>query len=162
MLLLLYIPQLFGISIEVYFFLIIISLPIFFFWKWLFKKLIPAFRTRIILTWITTIIITPIIYVGIVFLVFSIIESYPKNDFDRKQWLSDKDERYELTDDIINRRLLIGKSKDQVLEILGDENNSNTDNWGYYIGFKPEIGNIDPNSLHIDFKNNRAINVSVH
>ena len=160
--LLLYIPQLFGISIEVYFFLIIISLPVFFFWKWLFKKLIPAFRTRIILTWITTIVITPIIYVGIVFLVFFIIESYPKNDFDRKLWLSDKDERYELTDDIINKKTLIGKSKDQVLEILGDENNSNTDNWSYYIGFKPEIGNIDPNSLRIDFKNNRVVNVWVH
>jgi hypothetical protein len=160
---LLHIPVIAGLSLEVYFIVIILGIPVYFFCQWLCKKLLKENKTRKTVTWIATIIATPIVYFGLVVLFFFSSEYYPKHDFDRKEWLVNKDQRYEYSDDIIESKMLIGKTKDEVRKILGDVGNSNNENeWHYELGYRPEIGNIDPDTLVIEFKNGRVSNVEQH
>ncbi len=161
---LLFIPTLFGLSIEVYFILIILGIPTFFFWRWLFKKYIRVDSTRKISIWIATIILTPLIYVGIVMFIIFCISYYPSHGFDRQKWLTDKEKRYELSEDLIKSKILIGKSKAEVRQLLGDEtdNQDKFDIWDFGLGYRPELFNIDPDYLQIEFKNNKVLNVEQH
>jgi hypothetical protein len=92
-----------------------------------------------------------------------IINYYPHRDFNKQQWLKNKETRYEYSKDIIESNILIGKTKAQVISILGDAGNLNTDDtWYYGLGYKPELFNIDPSSLAINFKNGKVVNVEQH
>jgi hypothetical protein len=155
------IPELFGIGLDAYGIMVAISLPVFLLWCWLLKRSIKSIIKRRVITLLITIFTTPLIYMGIIVVWLFCVESYPKNNFNRKQWLADKEKRYELSDDIIQGKLLIGMTKKQVKNLLGDEheNYGDDNDWGYYLGFKPELGNIDPASLHIEFKDGKVENV---
>lgn len=120
-------------------------------------------RTKIFVTWIATIVSTPILYGGIILLFFQVMNYYPKRDFDKSAWLKNKDVRYEYSDDIIDSKMLIGKSKNEVRKILGDVGNAEDSNdWFYDLGFRPELLNIDPDSMEITFKNNKVVDVVQH
>jgi hypothetical protein len=161
---LLFIPTIFGFDIELYIILIILGIPTFYFWRWLLKKFISVSKTRKIWTWIATIIFTPIIYVGIVLLIFFRMEYYPNKSFDKQTWLQDTHKRYELSKDIIESKMLIGKTKSEVRQLLGDDagNKDSFDTWYYGLGIRPEFGNIDDSYLLIEFKNDKVINVEQH
>ncbi len=149
----LFLTQIFGISTEVYVIIILLALPIFFIWStW---SLIVLPRWQII--WSLTIVTAPIFYVVIVLIFFYISEYYPNKNFDQKQWFANKDERYEYSENIIESKILVGKTKTQVRQILGDEGNNDKDNdWYYDLGFRPEFANIDPDNLEITFKNGKV------
>jgi amino acid transporter len=160
---LLYIPELFGVSIEVYFIIFILAFPTFFIWRWIFRKYIEEKKKQNIATWTATIIVTPIIYVGLVMLWICSISYYPSNNFDKQKWFSDKEKRYELSEDIIESKMLIGKTKAEVKQILGDgENIENNDLWNYYLGYRPQLFGIDSDVLDIEFKDGKVIKVSQH
>lgn len=143
--------------------MIILAIPIFLLWRWLFKKFIATKLKRRIITWLVTIVSTPIIYGTIALLIILSIEYYPKRDFDKKQWLTDKDKRYELSEDMIDSKMLIGKTKSEIKSLLGDEGNKVGDNeWYYNLGFRPELTGIDPDNLEIDFKNGKVVSVEQH
>src|SRR4030095_168385 len=121
---LLYIPSILGMSVEVYFFLLILGVPTFFVWRWFLKKFIINNRTRKIATWTATIIATPLIYSGIIMLWLFSMSYYPTHDFDKEKWSANKEKRYELSGDNIESKMLIGKTKSEVRQILGDEGNT--------------------------------------
>ena len=147
-------------SIEVPFIIILLAIPLYFFWRWLLKKFIKNERNRKIATWVITICSAPILYVLLIILWIFIISYYPSYDFNKKEWLADKETRYELSEDIIESQILIGKTKQQVREILGNDENKEEDNyWQYYLGFKPTLFAIDPDILRVEFKNGKVINV---
>lgn len=151
-----------GSSI-VLFILLVFGAPTFFIWHWLLKKSIKAEKKRKIATWTATLITTPIICIGIIMLLFSGISYHPTHDFDKEKWFADKETRYELSEDIIESKMLIGKTKSEVRQILGDENHSDqSDYWGYYLGFRPGLFNIDPDVLDIHFKDGKVIRVGQH
>jgi hypothetical protein len=157
----LYIPEILGISIEVYFILILLGIPTFFFWRWLFKKYIQADKTRKIAVWVATIILTPVIYISIVMLYVFSVSYYPTHDFDKRRWLTDEDNRYELSDDLIKSKMLIGKTKNEVRLLLGNEteNQDSVNTWYYGLGYRPGLFNIDPSYLEIEFQNNKVLDV---
>jgi hypothetical protein len=158
------IPVIFGLSIEVYFILIALGIPTFFFWRWLFKKYIRVDKTRKIWTWLATILLTPCIYIGIILLWIFSVSYYPNRDFDKQKWFDDKDKRYELSKDIIGSKMLIGKSKVQVRQLLGDEadNKDSLNVWTFGLGIRPELFNIDDSYLQVEFDNEKVINVEQH
>jgi hypothetical protein len=157
------IPVLFGVSIEVYFILIILGIPTFFIWSWIFKKYIRVDRTRKIWTWAATILLTPCIYVGLIMLWVFSVSYYPNHDFEKQKWVNDKDKRYELSKDIIESKMLIGKSKAQVRQILGDEDNYDSLNtWTFGLGIRPELFNIDDSYLQVEFDSGKVVNVEQH
>jgi hypothetical protein len=143
--------------------LVILAGPIFFIWKWVFKKFVKIEKLSEIATWVVTIIAVPLIYIGIINLWFYSMSYYPKQKFIKEKWFSDKEKRYELSQDLIKSQKLIGKTKAQVYQLLGDEGNSDSsDYWTYYLGFRPAFANIDVDLLDIEFKNGVVINVSQH
>jgi len=157
---LLYIPTLFGISVDTYFIFIILGIPTYYLFRWLLKKFIKVDKTRISATWTATIIATPIIYFGIILLWLLSISYYPSHDFDKEKWSKDKETRYELSNNLIESKMLIGKTKSEVRQLLGDEGNNNESNhWNYYLGFRPGFPNMDPDVLDIEFKEGKVFNV---
>ncbi len=164
MIILLDIPVFFGVSIEVYFILIVLIIPTFFMWRRLLKKYIKVDKTRKIAILAATIIVTPLIYVGLILLWIFSISYYPNRDFDKKKWVSDKDKRYELSKDIVASKMLIGKTKSQVRQILGDEgdNKDSFNVWTFGLGVRPELLNIDDSYLQIEFDSNKVVNVEQH
>jgi hypothetical protein len=97
-----------------------IAIPTFFSLRWILKKATKADSlTRNRLTWAGTIIVTPMIYVGIVIIALFHESYYPTSDFNESTWRADKDKRYEMTADLIKSEILIGKTKDEVQKILG-------------------------------------------
>jgi hypothetical protein len=126
---LLEIPVIFGLSIEVYFILIIIAGTTFFFWRWLLRKIIKDGQKRKIFTWFATIIFTPIIYEGLIMLLLFGITYTPSRDFDKSQWLTDKEGRFQMASDIIDSKMLIAKDTNQVKQILGEPSLGSGSNW---------------------------------
>ena len=151
--------SIFGSGIEVYFILIILGLPLYFLFRTFFKRLVKNVRIRIVLTWTTTIILSFILYAAIISILFWPDSYYPDRRFDKAKWGTNKDERYEYSKNIIESRILIGKTRSQVKKLLGIANQSGSDSWVYILGFKPGIGFIDPSALEIDFKNGKVIKV---
>jgi hypothetical protein len=163
MMTLLYIPTILGVSIEVYFILFVLCFPTFIFWRWLLKKFIKIDRTRKIVSWVATLIATPLIYIGIIVLLFFSMSYYPTHDFDKEKWFTDKEKRYEMSDDIIESNMLIGKTKAEIQQILGDgDNSAQSDDWYYDLGYRPGFANIDPDVLYIEFRNCKVIRVEQH
>lgn len=161
MMTLIYIPELFGISIAGYFIMLVIAIPIFFFWRWLLKKIIKADRIRIIATWLTTLILTPLIYVALIGLFFSILIHEPSKDFDKSQWFADKEERYQMADDIINNKMLNGKDTTQLKQIIGDPTSrgDSTQKWTYDLGMGGGGLGFMFHYLIISFDKDRVVSV---
>ena len=160
---LLLIPEFFGISLDVYIILLFLGIPTFFFWRWIFKKFIKNGRTRMIYTWLATVIVSPIIYLGVCLVIFLVWTYYPNREFDSKRWSNYPERRYELSKDIITNKALIGKKKADVIRLLGIGENKFEDNdWYYELGYRPDLFNIDPSMLEIDFKDEKVIEVKQH
>lgn len=160
---LLHIPAIFGVDIEVYILLILLCIPVFFIWRWILKKFIEDNKRRTITTWIVTIITTPFVYAGMIVLILLAMSYYPTHRFNKAEWLENPKKRYQLSDDIINSNVLIGKTKAEVKQMLGDEGNPDeSDHWTYYLGYKPGFISIDPDVLDIDFKDGKVVKVGQH
>ena len=150
-----------GFFIMLLIVLIILGLPLFFIWRRLFKKFIKTKRKRVILICCATAISTPLVLAGICSFLFFWEFHYPKLDFNRQKWIDNKDERYEFAEDIINSKMLIGKTKTDVEKLLGNDHFKEDDNdWFYDLGFTP--GSIDPDSIEIEFKNGKVESVLRH
>jgi hypothetical protein len=68
-----------------------------------------------------------------------------------------------MSNDIIKSNLLIGKTKKDVIELLGDDFYSYDENHiAYDLGFVPGLLNIDPDVRDIYFENGRVIKVGQH
>lgn len=116
---LLYIPEFFGVSIEVYILLVLLAVPVFFVFKKFFSKRLQKSKARALAPWIATFLLVPALYVAMVLLVLWRISYTPSRDFDKALWLSDREGRYQMAGDIINNRLLMGRDSNGVKELLG-------------------------------------------
>ncbi|MES2112691.1 MAG: hypothetical protein V4577_28310 [Bacteroidota bacterium] len=150
-------------GIEVFIITGILGIPVFFLWKRAFSKSRIRQIAKYFWVAILTLITSSLLYVGIIVAFFAIEQYYPDRQFDAKGWQQRKDERYEYSEDIIESKMLIGKSKGQVRKLLADESNADsTDSWTYGLGFRPEYFNIDPDWLEVIFKKGRVIKVIQH
>jgi len=90
------------------------------------------------------------------------MEYYPNRDFNQKAWMADTDKRYEYSRDLIKSKLLIGKTRPQVEQLLGKNDDTSKTELYYYIGFRPELGGIDPSNIEVYFKNEKVDSVIEH
>jgi len=125
------------------------------FWWWIFRK--TASKTR---RWaapvLLTILTVPAVYVVGAFIWMEVMEYYPNRKFDQNAWKTNPDTRYEYTHDLIKNKILIGKTRPQILQLLGDNGDTSQTEMQYYIGTKPELLDIDPSSLIIDFEHGKV------
>lgn len=146
-------------DISAVFILLIIGSISFFCWRWVFKISMKRKEKINAATWTATIISTPLIYIGLICLIIFIFSYYPERPFQSEKWKKDPEKRFELSEDLIERNLLIGLNKQQVEQLLGKTESANETEWSYYIGFVPRFGSIDPDIIEITFKNGVVIQV---
>ena len=151
-------------SPEVPIIVLILAIPIYFLTKWILKKLkLGNEKNRKYLAFIPTAILSPLLYSGIISIWIFSISYYPKTDFNKHEWNENKEERYEMSKDIIKSKMLIGKTKKEVIEILGNDFYNNGDNHiSYELGCVPGLFNIDPDFLDIYFESGKVIKVEQH
>ncbi len=145
-------------------FYLFFSIPIFFLIKYILRKLkIEKPTNRTFISFFTALILVPLTYITIFSIIIFSITYSPEKEFDQDKWSSDPDERYEMTKDIIESKMLEGMTKEEIINLLGnDDFNYNEDHWAYGIGFVPGLFNIDPSVLNVHFENNKVVLVTQH
>ena len=143
---------------------LILAVPTFFLIRLIFKKINPIWkRLRNPFLWLTTIILTPAIYVGLFFIWVAFATYYPERDFDKEKWTANIEKRYEYADDLVDSDMLIGLTKTEIKELLGKPEYENENSMTYYIGFSPRhLFGIDPDYLEITFENGNAHETTIY
>ncbi len=161
---LLNIPSLFGISIEVYFIVALLATPFSFLWRKQFRKFYDSKLSLALVSCLTALVTAAVFYTALGLVVFAAVSYYPRSEFNKDRWIAEKEKRYELSGDIIESGMLIGKSKKEVKQLLGEDENieENNDYWKYDLGFVPLAGGIDPDMLDIYFQDGKVIKVGQH
>jgi hypothetical protein len=86
--------------------------------------------------------------------------NYPKKDFNKYDWEEYAGARFTMSEDIINKNMLIGKTREEVIELLGEKECTIGDYFiKYYLGFASYYLSIDPQILYITFENDKVIKV---
>ena len=110
-----------------------------------------------------TVFLSPLIYFSIIYLVIYLMFHYPSNKFDKNEWHNNIEQRYYMSENIIQSKMLIGMTKKQVIDLLGkDYYEYNENSYGYYIGMVPGIFKIDADVLDVYFENDVVIKVGQH
>ena len=145
-----------GFGGAVFLIFLVIGIPIFLFWRWILKKLNHKGGRRIMI-WILTLITTLVFYIVFVVTFIYIADYYPDRDFDKQLWRTAKATRYEYSHNLIDSKMLLGDSKTEVLQLLGnDADKSQLDELRYKIGHKPGSTVVEPSYLIIDFRDDKA------
>jgi len=147
-------------SPEVQIIILIIAVPTFLILRWILKRFIQNKKTRNWTSIAGTIIIAPILYLVLVFYFFSYLFYEPQYDFDREKWFSDKHSRFEMRDDIVESRILKGKSKSEIIELIGKPvSNDSTELWTYDLGMSGAGLGWQFNYLELTFENEQVSSV---
>jgi uncharacterized membrane protein len=151
-------------SPEVPIIILIIAIPIYFLSKFILKKLkLGSEKNRKYIAIVPAVFFSPIIYALLIISWIFCVSYYPKDRFSKQKWETNIEERYTMSKNIIKSEILIGKTKEEVIELLGNEyTNYSEDHMGYYLGFVPRLFNIDPDYLDIYFENGKVVRVSQH
>lgn len=147
--------------------LFIIFLFIVLFLVWQFVKTID---NRKWLTFLVSVIITPLVYFYMFYPALNIFSSYHhEKHFESTAWKEKPALRYEMSTEILDEQLFIGKSKSEIQQLLGkaewygwdDSIKANSDDkWNYNLGFKPGALNTQQECLEIIFKNDMVLSGS--
>lgn len=121
---------------------------------------------------ITTIVAAPMLYMMLFVCLLFWAFSTPEREFNQQSWHVDAHLRYEMTADIIESRMLIGKSKAEVRQLLESYQdkqasptmNTDTSNqWRYYVGRRPGMSSDDGlDVLYIYFDKGKVSKVEQH
>lgn len=147
---------------NVFFLLILITIPLFFIFRWLFKRF-NVEKRRNLYAILATLGTLPVLYLLFVAYVFISVTSpdFEKIPFDQQRWQTDRAERYRMADDIIDSKLLIGKTKEEVIQTLGPTfTNYNDNHTAYYLGVVPSFS-PDPYILNVHFENDKVSRVEL-
>ncbi|OZI08191.1 hypothetical protein BWI93_10590 [Siphonobacter sp. BAB-5385] len=89
-------------------------------------------------------------------LFFMVTSYYPKHAFTENRWATEKETRYQMEDDLINSRLLVGKTKAEVVQIVGLEGNElKSDSWRYFMGKKPGF-TFESSQIEVNYKDGKV------
>lgn len=122
-------------SPEVPIIILIIAIPTFFILRWILKRFIKNSKTRNLTSIAGTIILAPILYLILIFAFFSYLFYEPQYDFNKEKWFADKNSRFEMLDDLVDSEILNGKTKSEIVELIGEsESEDSSDIWVYNLG----------------------------
>ena len=143
---------------------LLIGVFIFFLIKFILKKfkIIPPNRFKVI-SFLIALCLSPIVYSLIVAIYLFSYSGHPQIKFNNNLWYSKIHERYKMSEDIIDSKMLIGKNKEGVIKLLGDDfYEYNSNHIAYYLGFVPRAFTIDPDVLDIYFEAGKVKKVNQH
>ena len=148
-------------SPEVPLIILLLSIPTYFLCKWVMNKLnIGKEQNRRLLALIPTVVLSPLIYLTLIMIWIMSISYYPSYEFDSAKWSANVEERYQMSEDIIESMMLIGKTQNDVIELLGTEFHEDNDSRMIFeLGFVPGLISIDPDYLEITLENRIVVDV---
>ena len=159
---LLYIPGIFGLSLDAYLILLATGIITFYVWKSFFRKYIAAGNTKTMAAWLATLFASPIVYLGLIILFLFVLPNESSKYFDQLEWQNDLHTRYKMADDIIGSEMLIGKDATAVKQLLGEPtwNDKPSQQWTYDMGMgKGGLGFMFHN-LVVKFDHQKVISVT--
>lgn len=143
-----------------------IFLIIVFILVWVFTNTIDK---RKWLSFLISIALTPIVYFYVFYPLVNIFSSYHhEKHFDAEAWTGKPAYRYEMSHEITQQQLFMGKTKKEVQAILGtsewygwdDSIKANSpEKWNYNLGYKPGAFNLTQECLELEFKNNTVASI---
>ena len=141
----------------------VIFFSIVFILVWLFARTIDK---RKWVTFLLTIVLTPILYFYVCYPFINIFSNYHHQKyFESEAWTKKPALRYEMSGHFIEDSLFKNKTKKEIETLLGqsewygwdDSIKANSpDIWNYNLGYKPGAFNMHQECLEITFKNNIA------
>ncbi len=147
-------------SPEVPIIILIISIPTFLILRWISLRFFKKKKTSSWVSIIGTVIIASVLYFKLVFTVSGYLFYEPQYDFDREKWFADKHSRFEMRDDIVISGILNGKSKSEVIELIGKpESNNSSELWKYNLGMCRFRFERQLNYLELAFKKGEVYRV---
>ena len=142
----------------------IVLLIIVFILVWLFTNTIDK---RKWLSFLISLALTPIVYYYVLYPLINIFSNYHhQKHFDQAAWVSKPALRYEMSNEMVEKNIFLGKTKAEVEATLGkpewfgwdDAIKSNSkDKWNYNLGFKPGALNMNQECLELVFENNKVV-----
>src|SRR5690606_3075736 len=100
--------------------------------------------------------------------IYTSMTYYPSKEFTSEEWQAAgwkveygdniPPTRFLYSNDLVDRGLLIGKTKEEVIELLGEADSERGDTFSYDLGFVPGHG-IDPDFLHVYFEKGVVVKV---
>ncbi len=150
------------INILVLFFLVLIT---FFLWS----KVVTRFtKNNLIIKSVSAflaILSSSLLYLGTILIFVISLYYYPRHDFTKEKWIENPEKRYEIVNSLIKKEILIGKTKDEVRDILEisdagsikDLENYQKDTWTYGTGVPPM--KYDYYFLEIIFREGKAYKI---
>ena len=124
------------------------------------------------LTFIISVVATPFIYFYGFYPMVNIFSSYHHEKyFDSSSWKGSADLRYEMSDDLVASKELIGRTKDDVVMLLGTYewlswndaiHDKDPNYWNYGLGIEPGAMNDMKDNMLVIFKNNRVVQVDLY
>lgn len=145
----------FGLGYEVYLINLVIAIPTFFIIRWLIRRITKEKTLGILIPWIGTLFLTPLIYVCFVIMIFYVITYEPSRNFNKERWFSDTEKRYEMRDDIVKSKILLGKTKSEIIELIGRPGKGDSTNvWNYDLGMSGNGFGWQFNNIELTFIDN--------
>lgn len=132
----------------------IISLMTFFLLRWMIGKWTQDTGYKNVLTIGGTFVMTPVVYLVLIMGLLYSSSYYKSSSFDQAEWMANPDERFRMSADMIDNRMLIGKTRTEIETLLGSDFSEVSEfEICYYIGFVPDMFAIDPDVISIRFAN---------
>jgi hypothetical protein len=149
------------VYLELFCLLMLLMVPVYFSWEKLLKKRTRSEKTNKITVWLVTVITDPFVFAGIFTAILYAISYYPNHDFDREKWYGSRNKRYEYSRNIIESKMLAGKTKTEIRQLSGDEkaNKETGDEWYYDLGMRPGFLIMDIDNLIIEFEDEKVTEV---
>jgi hypothetical protein len=126
-------------------------------------KFVKTIDERKWLTFIVSVLFTPLLYFYLFYPLLNIFSSYHHQKyFDTIAWKEVPELRFEMSNQIVDTQLFKDKTKSEVQNSLGtsewfgwDENikENSPEKWNYNLGFKPGAFNTQQECLELVFKN---------
>jgi len=157
----------FNISSGNWYFLLGIIILLYLIINWIVGKFIKKGISKTIITTVSSITLAPIVYSLFVAIFFSFIfyENHPESKFNSIKWNENKSDRHHMRKDLIESKLLIGKTKNEVIEILGKPENNfkvgmdTLKNWNYSMGSEGHGMGWKFHNLDLYFKNGKIYSI---
>lgn len=145
-------------------FCIVLAVPVFFLTKWLFKKSRLKQKFKVTATIAATLLLTPVVYLTLIYTFFSFLFHEPQEGFSKKGWDEKPSERNMMIDDLIQKKLLIGKDSFFVKNTIGLPSRSYSDSlalttWTYDLGMSPGGLGVLFHDMQVTFQHNKVVNV---
>lgn len=124
------------------------------------------------LTLIISIVLTPVVYFYVFYPMLNIFSSYHHQKyFNSEAWKETPSLRYEMSDDLINSRVLVGQTQEKVETLLGTYEwlswnealkNHDLNQWNFSMGIEPGAFNEDKEILKVNFNNGKVSTVETY